>query len=206
MTCANGVITACTWSLHGDRPFPLSSSEGVKYGSTVFWCCDFELKEGGRHSCTHVKCAVHLQCSTHSLPFPPARNTVDTALQPGQSRHTSSQGHVCTLQGYCSLSASSTECMPTPLAKCVHRLTHTHTHACTHTQVHTHNACTHAQTHTYTCTHAHTETHTHTCTHAHTHRLTHTHACMHTLTDSHTHAHTHTGSYTHMHACTYNKY
>ena len=160
MTCADGVITACTWSLHGDRPFPLSSSKGVKYGSTVFWCCDSELREGGRHSCTHVKCAVHLQCSTHSLPFPPAHNTVDTALQPGQSRHTSSQGHVCTLQGYCSLSASSTECMPTPLAKCVHRLTHTHTHACMHT---------------------HTETHTHTCTHAHMHRLTHTHMHAHTV-------------------------
>ena len=85
MMCANGVIRACTWSLHGDRPCPLSFSEGVKYGSTVFWCCDSQLKEGGRHSCTHVKCAQHLRCSTHSLPFPPARNTVDTALQPGRA-------------------------------------------------------------------------------------------------------------------------
>ena len=176
MTCANGVITACTWSLHGDRPFPLSSSKGVKYGSTIFWCCDFELKERGRHSCTHVKCVVHLQCSTHSLPFPLARNTVDTALQPGQSRHTSSQGHVCTLQGYCSLSASSTECMPTPLAKCVHRLTHTHTHTGSYTQcMHT---CTDSHIHMHTCTHS--QTHTHTCTHAHIHRLTHT--CMHAHT------------------------
>ena len=151
------------------------------------------MKEGGRHSCTHVKCAVHLQCSTHSLPFPPARNTVDTALQPGQSRHTSSQGHVCTLQGYCSLSASSTECMPTPLAKCVHRLTHTHTHACMHTHKGSYTQCMHTCTdshiHMHTCTHrdshthmhtcTHSQTHTHTCTHAHTHRFIHTHACMH---------------------------
>lgn len=135
--CAKCVIRAHTWSLHGDRPFPLSSSVRVKYGSTVFWCCDSELKsEEG--TVAHMRNVLYA-CSV-SLTLSLFYRLIILWIQHcslGRAATIAVRDMHAHFKVHSQLVAS-TECVQTPLAQCMHRLTHTctdsHLHACMHMQ------------------------------------------------------------------------